>query len=182
MYGKHPGEFRGCWTEPEVLRVSIAGRFGYEWISRAVQVSNGPNPGRTTPRVAVADDHAGVLRELCALLAPEFEVLTATTGEELLCTVERQRPDCVVTDVRMPGMGGLEAALQIVRRGLCDAVVLISVARDPTADLALRSGVRGFVLKVDAGEELIPALRAALAGEYYESRSARAPGFTPSFF
>ncbi len=125
-----------------------------------------------TPRLAVADDHADVLEEIRLLLEPEFEVIClAPEGAALLRAVLQSRPDGVVADLQMPGLNGIEAGEEIIRSGLCKAVVILSAHDDPNLiRRALNAGLRGDVLKVDAGEELIPAVRAVLAGGTYFSR------------
>ena len=64
-------------------------------------------------------------------------------------------------------------AAQILQRNLCGAVVLLTVYNDrQLRDRAFAGGIRGYVLKVDAGEELILAVRAVLAGNTYVSQGA----------
>ena len=130
------------------------------------------------PRVALADDHMDVLEEIRSLLEPEFQVVcSANEGSALVQAVRESRPDGVVADIHMPGLSGIEAGKEIVRRGLCNSVVMLTMHNDPDLIQAARSaGIRGYVLKEDAGEELIPALRAVLAGGRYVSRRVRAAG------
>src|SRR5580765_6162346 len=72
------------------------------------------------PRVALADDHEDILEEVRSLLEPEFQVVCSSTeGAALVEAVHSSKPDCVVADVQMPGMTGIEAGKEIVRRGLC---------------------------------------------------------------
>jgi DNA-binding NarL/FixJ family response regulator len=74
----------------------------------------------------------------------------------------------------MPRLGGLQAAEQILGRGLSEAVVVLSMYPDAhLVKAALQAGIRAYVLKVDAGEELVPAIYAALRGERYLSRGVR---------
>ncbi len=127
------------------------------------------------PRVVLADDHADVLQETQMLLEPEFRVVcSAQEGATLLQAVLESKPDGVIADVQMPGLDGIDAGREIVRLGLCDAVIMLSAYNDPELiQRALNAGIRGYVLKEDAGEELIPALRAVLAGGSYLSRGVR---------
>src|SRR5579872_252249 len=127
-----------------------------------------PSPGSAEvlrPRVVLADDHPDMLQEIRSLLEPEFDVVSsATNGRALLEAVLASKPDVVVTDVEMPGRDGIDAGREIVARGLCQAVVILTVYNNPHLVLnALESGMRGYVLKYHAGEELIQALRAVLA-------------------
>ena len=126
----------------------------------------------------LADDHAEVLEATRQLLAPEFDVLCAVqNGQALLEATARWKPDAVVSDIQMPGMDGIAAGTQMLRSKLCDAVVVLTMYNEPhLADKALRAGIRGFVLKVDAGEELIPAIYAVVAGARYISRGFASRG------
>ncbi len=135
----------------------------------------GTDRSPTPRRVALADDHADVLEETRSLLEPEFQVVCAVRhGVALLQAVLESRPDGVVADIQMPGLDGIGAARKIMLSGLCSAVVLLSAYNDPELiHKALNAGIRGYVLKEDAGEELIPALHTVLAGGKYVSRGAR---------
>lgn len=127
-------------------------------------------------RLVLADDHGDVLKELRRLLDPEFDVAAALRdGPSLLEAAGRLHPDAVICDLRMPGMSGIEAGARILSARLAKAVVVLSMYRE--ADLirqALDAGILGYVLKVDASEELIPAIYSALAGKPYLSRNVRA--------
>jgi two-component system response regulator NreC len=133
---------------------------------------------RPAPRVVVADDHPDLLAETQSLLEPDFEVVClATGGAALMRAVLEAKPDGVVSDVQMPGLNGIEAGSEIVRQGLCENVIMLSMHNDPQLlSKALNAGIRGYVLKEDAGEELIPALRAVLAGGRYFSRGVKSAG------
>jgi len=106
------------------------------------------------------------------LLAPEFEVLRSVReGAALIEAALELRPDVVVSDINMPGLNGIDAARQIRKRGACDRVILLTVYREPQlVRSALEAGIQGYVLKLDAGEELIAAVRSVLAGNTYLSR------------
>ena len=126
-------------------------------------------------RLVIADDHAEVREEIRRLLEPEFEVLRAVgEGVSLLEAVSDLKPDAVVSDIQMPRMDGIEAGRQLLDRGLCEAVVVLSMHSDQyLLRKAIRTGIRAYVLKLDAGDELIPAVYAALRGERYLSRGLR---------
>ena len=121
------------------------------------------------PRVILADDHT-MVREGIALLLPSDVELVATVadGRELVEAARRLRPDVVVADLTMPGMGGLDALRQLRSEGLETRFIVLTVHADPAiAAEALQAGAAGFVVKHAAGEELLQALRQALAGRTY---------------
>jgi DNA-binding NarL/FixJ family response regulator len=126
-------------------------------------------------RLVLADDHPGVRQEIRRLLDSEFDVLRDVgDGDELLAATGELRPDAVISDIRMPKLSGIEAGCEVLRRGLCEAVVVLSMYPDPhLVETALQAGIRAYVLKVDASEELIPAVYAALRGECYLSSGVR---------
>jgi DNA-binding NarL/FixJ family response regulator len=131
------------------------------------------------PRLLLADDHEDLLHEVTALLRGEFEVVgVARDGAALMDIAAHLNPDVVVTDFRMPGLTGIDVGGRLLERGLCKAVVLLTIYGDQQLlDSALRAGIRGFVLKVKAGEDLIPAIHSALRGETYVSLpEANMPG------
>jgi DNA-binding NarL/FixJ family response regulator len=123
-------------------------------------------------RLVLADDHTDVLEEIEHLLAPQFDVLlTVRDGPALIEAVAELRPDAVVCDFQMPGLNGIEAGAQILRQGLCKAVVLLTMYNEAVlVNQALAAGIRGFVLKVDTGEELVPALCEVMGGGGYLSQ------------
>ncbi len=122
-------------------------------------------------RIILADDHPNLLSDITCLLSSEFDIVGAVgDGTTLMQEGLRLRPDVVVTDIRMPGMNGIQAARQLLLAHACRAVVLLSVYSDPIlAKTAFEAGIRGYVLKVTAGEELIPAIHHIAAGGTYFS-------------
>lgn len=129
------------------------------------------HPGRT--RVLIADDCEPVLREIEVLLAPEFDVVgKVQRGDLLISATAEAEPDVVVTDIAMPGVDGITASRAILECHPDLPIVLLTVCTDAeVAVAALRFGIRGYVHKLHAGEELIPALQAALAGQVFVSPS-----------
>jgi DNA-binding NarL/FixJ family response regulator len=123
------------------------------------------------PRIILADDHRMFREGLALLLPPDMElVATVSNGLELLEATRRLRPDLVVADWTMPQLGGLEA-LQTLRNERLDVrFIMLTVHADPAlAAEALRVGATGYVVKQAAGEELVQAMRMALAGQTYLS-------------
>ncbi len=119
-------------------------------------------------RVLIADDHA-ILREgLKALLslADDIEVVgEAADGEQAVEQVRALRPDLVLMDVAMPGLGGLEATLAI-RRDHPDVKILVLTQYEDAEYVRrfLQAGVSGYLLKKSAGADLAGSIRAAARG------------------
>jgi DNA-binding NarL/FixJ family response regulator len=123
----------------------------------------------------LADDHPDVRQEICQLLDSEFEVLCAVgDGAALVEAAIELRPDAVVSDIQMPKLNGIGAGCELLCRGLCEAIVVLSIYPDRhLVEAAAAAGILGYVLKLDASEELIPAVYAVLRGERYLSRGVR---------
>jgi DNA-binding NarL/FixJ family response regulator len=124
-------------------------------------------------RVVLADDHTLVRAGIRALLdrMPDVEVVgEAGEGSEAVAQVAATRPDVLLADVAMPGMGGLEAAERLRREFPDVRVVMLSMhANEEYVLQALRAGASGYLLKDAASVELDLALRAAVSGQTYLS-------------
>jgi NarL family two-component system response regulator LiaR len=120
-------------------------------------------------RVVVADDHAIVRKGIRALLAtvPDIEVVgEAADGRQALVQVEAVRPDVILMDLVMPGMGGLEATRQItLDHPETRVLVLTSFAGDNDVFPAIRAGALGYLLKDSSPQELVKAIRQVHKGE-----------------
>ena len=121
----------------------------------------------------LADDHTIVRQGLRALLEAESDFRLAGEADDGLQAVrlaERAEPDVVVMDLMMPGLNGLEASRQILRRRPRTHLVILSMHSDVAyAAEAVRAGVGGYVLKEACAEELVQAIRAVAAGKRYFS-------------
>jgi DNA-binding NarL/FixJ family response regulator len=118
--------------------------------------------------VLVVDDHA-ILREgVRALLQVhgDFEVVgEAENGIAAIEAVGRLDPDVVLMDIAMPGLGGIEAALELKKQGRRAKVLILSQYEDREyVRRLLKAGVAGYVLKKSAGAELANAIRAVHRG------------------
>lgn len=122
-------------------------------------------------RVLLADDHPAVVKDLCALLQSEFDVIaTVEDGNALIAKAAALSPDVIVTDIAMPGLDGIAAASEILRKDPAARVIFVTVHDEAEmVKKGLAVGVLGYVLKLTAGEELIPAIHAALRGEHHVS-------------
>jgi len=122
-------------------------------------------------RILIADDHA-VLRAGLRMLInaqPDMEVVgEAGEGREAIKKVRLLRPDVVLLDLSMPGLGGLPA-LPILKARVPEAKVLILTMYDDESYLrqVLESGGSGYVVKKAADVELLTAVRAISRGELY---------------
>jgi DNA-binding NarL/FixJ family response regulator len=126
------------------------------------------------PRLLLADDSVDLLTEIAKLLDGQFSVLaTAQDGVELVSIAQKLKFDAVVTDAEMPRLSGMEASREIISRKLCEAIVLLTVHNEwELVEAALAAGIKGYVLKIDAAEELVLAVHEVLAGRIFISRNA----------
>jgi DNA-binding NarL/FixJ family response regulator len=122
-----------------------------------------------TIRVVVADDQRVVrdgLTMLVGLIDGVEVVGTAADGAEAVELVERERPDVVLMDLRMPRMDGEEATRQIRGRlPETHVLVLTTYADDNSLFPALQAGARGYLTKDASAEEIEHAIRALVAGQ-----------------
>jgi len=141
----------------------------------------------TTPvRVVIADDHPMFRFGLRAVLAASTDVDVvgeAADGAELLAVAEHTRPDVVLTDLAMPGLGGADAARQITARFPNIGVLVLTMhEEDEVLSDALRAGARGYLLKGADRDEIVRAILAVAAGDavYSATVARRIVGFFTS--
>jgi two-component system, NarL family, response regulator NreC len=123
--------------------------------------------------IVLADDHEVVRKGIRALLEfePGFTVAgEASDGLEVADLVEQVRPDVLVVDLMMPGLGGLDVIRQVRQRRPRTRMVVLSMhSSEPFVIEALRSGALGYVLKDASTGDLVRAIREAMLGRYYLS-------------
>jgi DNA-binding NarL/FixJ family response regulator len=122
-------------------------------------------------RVLIADDHAIVREGIRMILAAheDIEVVgEAADGRETIDQVEKLAPEVVLMDIAMPGLGGLEATLEIIRTHP-DTKVLVLTQYDDSEYIYrfLKAGAAGYVLKKTVGSDLVSAIRAVAGGKSY---------------
>jgi len=122
-------------------------------------------------RILIADDHDIVRRGMKPLIESEWgwEICgEARDGREALALTEKLKPDVVVLDVAMPEMNGVDVTRQI-KRVLPETEVLAFTGTDSEAMVhqLFAAGARGCVLKSDAAEHLIPAIKALCEHQPY---------------
>jgi DNA-binding NarL/FixJ family response regulator len=126
-------------------------------------------------RVLIVEDHLMVRAGLRALLerAPDITIIgEASNGQEAVELAPSLRPDVLLMDIMMPRLNGIQAAERVRDLKLPIHVILLSMHADEAlVHQALLSGVRGYVLKTSASDELLMAVRTAARGELYLSES-----------
>lgn len=120
-------------------------------------------------RVLIADDHPVVRAGIAGLFEdePGFELAAeASDGEQALRLLAATRPDVVLMDLRMPGLGGVETTRQILAAHPGTRVLVItSYESDGDILAAVEVGASGYLLKSATGPEILEATRRVAAGE-----------------
>jgi len=123
--------------------------------------------------VLLVDDHELVRTGLKNIIASESDIVVvgeAPTGEIALKTVRELKPDVVLMDIKMPGMGGLEATKRLLHAHPdVRIIILTSLVEDPYPAQLLQNGAAGFLTKNSASTELIDAIRRVAKGQHYVS-------------
>jgi two-component system KDP operon response regulator KdpE len=116
-----------------------------------------------SPRVLVVDDEPPIVRAVAAnLRARGFEALTAAAGEAALAAVEAHQPDCVVLDLGLPGVSGLEVLQRLRTWTEVPVVVLTAIDSERDKVTALDLGADDYVTKPFGVAELMARIRVAL--------------------
>lgn len=124
-------------------------------------------------KILLVDDHdlvrLGIKKLLCDIQGLEI-VGEARSGEEGISLTEKLRPDVVLMDVKMPGIGGLEATKRIVRNYPKTKVLIVTVYGDePYPSKVLQAGATGYMTKGASVKEMIQAIQSVNAGQRYLS-------------
>lgn len=125
-------------------------------------------PATRAVRIALCDDQALVLRGLSSLLSDlGIEIALESPDAERLLAALPQRPvDLIVSDIRMPGLGGIGLLRTLRERGDATPVILLTTFDDPTLMMqAVDAGAQGFLLKDASPEDLKAAILRVSAGE-----------------
>jgi DNA-binding NarL/FixJ family response regulator len=122
-------------------------------------------------RLLVADDHEIVRKGIRSLLEaqPGWQVTgEASDGREAVEKARDLKPDVTVLDISMPSLNGLEAARQMIKNDArAKILILTQHESDPLIREVLDAGARGYVLKSDAGRDLITAVNAVRSNKTY---------------
>jgi DNA-binding NarL/FixJ family response regulator len=124
-------------------------------------------------RVLVVDDYEPWRQRVCSMLKtqPELQVVgVASDGLEAVRMAEELKPELILLDISLPDLNGIEAANRIGQLVPGVKILFLSQNNDAeTVRAALSNGALGYVLKVDAGSELLPAIKAILRSERFVS-------------
>ena len=121
-------------------------------------------------RIVLVDDHAMIRQGLKVILESEgFQVAgEASDGREAIALCRRVRPDVAVLDISMPLLNGLDAAQEIMKERPQVRIVLLTAHTQERYVLeSLRRGITGYLLKENAADELVHAVRAVSGGAIY---------------
>jgi len=131
-------------------------------------------------RMLLVDDHAVLRVGLRAFFEEQkdcsFNIVgEAASGEQALDMIDEKRPDIILLDLNLEGMGGLQVIIELRRRNSpCKILVLTQYADAIYLRRCLESGANGYVLKSARGDELLTAILAIMAGGTYVEPSLAA--------
>lgn len=133
-----------------------------------------PQPSSPTPtrlRILLVDDAEAWRRFVSSRLVNEEQwhiLVEVADGLEAVWNAKKLQPDLILLDIGLPSLNGIDAARRISQ--VAPRSRIIFVTQNDDADVrqaALDAGAQGYVLKADAGKELVPAINAVLRGERF---------------
>ena len=123
--------------------------------------------------VMLVDDHSIVRQGIKSVIshAPDIEVIAeALNGREAVKLAKDKLPDVVVMDITLPFLNGLVASQQIIKQNKNIKILILSMHENRVfIEEALSLGVKGYLLKDSAADEIVPAIREVYAGRYFLS-------------
>jgi two-component system nitrate/nitrite response regulator NarL len=130
--------------------------------------------GDSPVRILLVDDYEPWRQQVRSMLEtrPEWQVIgEALDGLEAVQKAEELNPDLILLDISLPALDGIEAASRISHVVPGSKILFVSTNTDAdVVRVALSNGALGYVLKADAGSDLLPAIKAALQGNRFVSR------------
>jgi DNA-binding NarL/FixJ family response regulator len=138
--------------------------------------------GSTSIRVLIAEDFAQFCQSICSVLAtrPDLQVIcTVPDGLDAVLKAEVLTPDLVLLDIGLPTLNGIDAARQIRMLAPKSKIIFVSQESSPeVVQEALNLGARGYVVKMRAAMDLLPAVEAVLEGRRFVSVGLLGQNFT----
>lgn len=129
------------------------------------------------PCILVVDDHAQWRDTICSMLKTYADcglLCEAGDGIEAVQRATELKPQLILLDLELPYLNGIETARQIMQSAPDSAILFVSMNNSPDVVWeALNTGAKGYLLKVDAGSELWPAIEAVLHNKQYLSHGLR---------
>jgi len=123
-------------------------------------------------RVLVVEDSENFRKFICSTLAERMKIVgEETDGLQALQKAGKLRPDLILLDIGLPSLNGIEVARQILK--LSPKSKILFVSQESSVDVvreALGTGAHGYVVKIDAGSELLIGVSAVLRGDQFVSR------------
>ena len=128
-------------------------------------------------RILIVDDHPLMRKGLALTLSAETDleiVGQAADAEEALSVFDKLNPDLVLIDVSLPGMSGLELLKHLLALHP-DLLTLVVSRHDEAlyAERAVRAGAKGYVMKLEAGDDIVQAVRHVIRGGIYMSEELK---------
>ncbi|MFH1856496.1 MAG: response regulator transcription factor [Candidatus Omnitrophota bacterium] len=123
--------------------------------------------------VMLVDDHSIVRQGIKYVISQESDIKVtaeASDGKEAVMLASDNMPDVIVMDITLPVLNGLEAANQIVKKHKDIKIIILSMHENRTfVEKALSYGVKGYILKDSAVDEIVRAIREVFSGKYFLS-------------
>jgi two-component system, NarL family, invasion response regulator UvrY len=128
-------------------------------------------------KILLIDDHAIVRDGVSRLLSTQLQcqILEADSAESGMPLVQSEKPDLVVLDLNLGGIGGLGFLKQLKSSPVRPPVIVLSMHAEPVyVSQSLKAGARGYVSKAAAPDEVVSAVRSVLAGGRYVEKALEA--------
>ncbi len=165
------------WIDPQgPIRSGVGNRIAYreafQWVAKKNENSNYQGKNMAI-EIIIVEDHPLMQKGMEMTLNAEIDMQVvgmASSGEEALSLVEKKQPRLAIVDISLPGMSGLEL-IKMLRTRHDDLRILV-VSRheeDLFAERAVRAGAQGYIMKIDAGDQVVDAVRKIAAGGIYLS-------------
>ena len=124
-------------------------------------------------RILITDDHAAIREQLKSVLGKQTDlevVAEADDGQSAVKLAKELVPNVVLMDLAMPKMNGIEATRNILRENASIRIIILSeYCEKPFVVAALKAGISGYVVKSSLFDDLIRAIRAVMANEFFLS-------------